>query len=46
MSMNIDAIAERIRALRGYPIGTMKGFLEYASLGGVKTRSAQKLSPA
>ena len=33
LSMNIDAIAERIRALGGYPIGTMKGFLEYSSLG-------------
>jgi starvation-inducible DNA-binding protein len=32
LSMNIDAIAERIRALGGYPIGTAKGFLENASL--------------
>jgi starvation-inducible DNA-binding protein len=32
ISANIDAIAERIRALGGYPIGTMKGFLGYASL--------------
>ncbi len=33
ISANIDAIAERIRSLGGYPIGTMKGFLDYASLG-------------
>jgi starvation-inducible DNA-binding protein len=33
LTENIDAIAERIRTLGGYPIGTMKGFLEYASLG-------------
>lgn len=33
LSANIDAIAERIRALGGYPIGTMKGFLEFTSLG-------------
>lgn len=32
LTENIDAIAERTRALGGYPIGTMKGFLEYASL--------------
>ncbi|WP_295614335.1 Dps family protein [Chamaesiphon sp. GL140_3_metabinner_50] len=32
ISANIDAIAERIRTLGGYPIGTMKGFLDYASL--------------
>jgi starvation-inducible DNA-binding protein len=32
LSTNIDAIAERIRALGGYPIGTMKGFLEFGSL--------------
>ncbi len=32
ISTNIDAIAERIRALGGYPIGTMKGFLEFATL--------------
>jgi starvation-inducible DNA-binding protein len=32
LSLNIDAIAERIRALGGYPIGTAKGFLENASL--------------
>ena len=32
ISVNIDAIAERIRSLGGYPIGTMKGFLEYGSL--------------
>jgi starvation-inducible DNA-binding protein len=33
ISANIDAMAERIRSLGGYPIGTMKGFLEFASLG-------------
>jgi starvation-inducible DNA-binding protein len=29
---NVDAVAERIRALGGYPIGTAEGFLRYASL--------------
>jgi starvation-inducible DNA-binding protein len=33
LTENIDAIAERTRTLGGYPIGTMKGFLEYTSLG-------------
>jgi starvation-inducible DNA-binding protein len=33
LTENIDAVAERIRTLGGYPLGTMKGFLEYASLG-------------
>ncbi len=32
ISMNIDAIAERIRMLGGYPIGTAKGFVESATL--------------
>ena len=32
LTVNIDACAERVRALGGYPIGTMKGFLELASL--------------
>lgn len=32
LSLNIDAIAERVRALGGYPIGTAKGFLENATL--------------
>jgi starvation-inducible DNA-binding protein len=32
LTVNIDACAERIRALGGYPIGTMKGYLELASL--------------
>ncbi|MFB2937918.1 Dps family protein [Aerosakkonemataceae cyanobacterium BLCC-F154] len=32
LATNIDAIAERIRALGGYPLGTAKGFLENASL--------------
>lgn len=32
ISMNIDAIAERIRALGGYPVGTIKGFLDNATL--------------
>ena len=32
LTINIDACAERVRALGGYPIGTMKGFLELASL--------------
>lgn len=32
MSLNADKIAERIRALGGYPVGTAQGFLAYASL--------------
>ena len=32
ISMNIDAIAERTRALGGYPIGTAKGFLDNATI--------------
>ena len=32
ISMNIDAIAERIRALGGYPIGTAQGFLDNSSI--------------
>jgi starvation-inducible DNA-binding protein len=32
LTENIDACAERIRTLGGYPVGTMKGFLELASL--------------
>ena len=32
LAMNIDAIAERVRALGGYPVGTAKGFLDNASL--------------
>ncbi|MGB8700201.1 MAG: Dps family protein [Thermosynechococcaceae cyanobacterium] len=32
LTTNIDACAERIRTLGGYPIGTMKGFLDLASL--------------
>ena len=32
LTINIDACAERVRALGGYPVGTMKGFLELASL--------------
>lgn len=32
ISLNIDACAERIRALGGYPVGTMAGFLELASI--------------
>lgn len=32
ISLNIDAIAERIRALGGYPVGTVKGFLDNATL--------------
>ena len=31
-SLNIDAIAERIRSLGGYPIGTAKGILDNATL--------------
>ena len=32
LTENIDAMAERVRALGGYPIGTAAGFLEYASI--------------
>jgi starvation-inducible DNA-binding protein len=32
LTENIDACAERVRALGGYPIGTMKGFLALTSL--------------
>lgn len=32
LTENIDAIAERARALGGYPVGTAKGFLELASI--------------
>lgn len=32
LTENIDALAERIRALGGYPVGTMKGFLKMATL--------------
>ncbi len=32
LSANVDAIAERVRALGGYPVGTAKGFLSYASV--------------
>jgi starvation-inducible DNA-binding protein len=32
LSESVDEIAERIRSLGGYPVGTLKGFLELASL--------------
>lgn len=32
ITVNIDSIAERIRALGGYPLGTAKGFLNSTSL--------------
>ncbi|PSB02664.1 Dps family protein [Merismopedia glauca] len=32
LTINIDAIAERVRTLGGYPVGTMEGFLELTSL--------------
>lgn len=32
LSANIDAYAERIRALGGYPLGTAEGFLKHATL--------------
>ena len=32
LSLRIDEMAERIRMLGGYPIGTMQGFLEVATL--------------
>ncbi|WP_193196274.1 Dps family protein [Nostoc sp. MG11] len=32
LTLNIDALAERIRALGGYPVGSMEGFLKIATL--------------
>ncbi|MEH1780304.1 Dps family protein [Nostoc sp.] len=32
LTLNIDALAERVRALGGYPIGTLEGFLKLATL--------------
>lgn len=32
LSVHVDDIAERIRALGGYPLGTAEGFLRYASI--------------
>jgi starvation-inducible DNA-binding protein len=32
LTVNIDAIAERVRMLGGYPLGTAEGFLKYASI--------------
>lgn len=32
LTENIDSMAERVRALGGFPIGTAKGFLENASI--------------
>lgn len=32
LTENIDAMAERVRSLGGYPVGTAKGFLEYATI--------------
>jgi starvation-inducible DNA-binding protein len=32
LTETIDALAERVRALGGYPVGTMQGFLEIATL--------------
>ncbi|BAY66370.1 ferritin Dps family protein [Calothrix brevissima NIES-22] len=32
LTVNIDALAERIRALGGYPVGTLEGFLQMATL--------------
>ena len=32
ISENIDAYAERVRALGGYPVGTAEGFLKHATL--------------
>ncbi|MEM8809249.1 MAG: Dps family protein [Cyanobacteria bacterium P01_G01_bin.38] len=32
ISVNIDAFAERVRALGGYPVGTADGFLKHATL--------------
>jgi starvation-inducible DNA-binding protein len=32
LTETIDSIAERVRALGGFPVGTAKGFVEYASI--------------
>ena len=32
LTLNIDALAERVRALGGFPVGTLEGFLKIASL--------------
>ncbi len=32
LTINIDATAERIRALGGYPLGTAAGFIQYSTL--------------
>ncbi|AFZ02095.1 Dps family protein [Calothrix sp. PCC 6303] len=32
LTLTIDSVAERVRALGGYPIGTMEGFLKLTSL--------------
>lgn len=32
LTINIDAIAERIRILGGYPLGTAAGFIEYSTI--------------
>lgn len=32
LTINIDALAERVRALGGFPVGTLEGFLKIASL--------------
>jgi starvation-inducible DNA-binding protein len=32
LTLNIDALAERIRALGGYPVGSMEGFLKITTL--------------
>ena len=32
LTENIDAMAERVRTLGGYPVGTAEGFLKYATI--------------
>jgi starvation-inducible DNA-binding protein len=32
LTTNIDAMAERVRTLGGYPVGSAEGFLKYASI--------------
>ncbi len=32
LTETIDALAERVRTLGGYPVGTLKGFLDHATL--------------
>jgi starvation-inducible DNA-binding protein len=45
LTINVDVIAERVRTLGGYPVGTMEGFLKICSLkeGAGKVPTATKM---